>query len=158
MQTQMLILSQKKILFVTHYIYTSIPFTSNIHTSRSCRISLESSSFIRLVPLQKSYLREMQRCKDWISPLRVYRRITQGKWTHAARPLGYEFLGLLPVLQPLEFFLNRGGVWYTRVKLDLSQKKSRNYTLLFEMFAHTQKMPYLCIVKRIIKHYAIYIQ
>ena len=61
-----------------------------------------------------------------------------------------------PVLQPLEFFLNRGGVWYTRVKLDLSQKKSRNYTLLFKMFAHTQEMPYLCIVNRIIKHYAIY--
>ena len=25
------------------------------------------------------------------------------------------------------------------------------------MFAYTQKMPYLCIVKRIIKHNAIYI-
>ena len=54
MQTQMLILLQKKILLVTHYIYTSIPFTPNIHTSRSCRISLESSSFIRLVPFGKA--------------------------------------------------------------------------------------------------------
>ncbi len=54
MQTQMLILLQKKILLVTHYIYTSIPFTPNIHTSRSCRISLESSSFIRLVPFDKA--------------------------------------------------------------------------------------------------------
>ena len=26
------------------------------------------------------------------------------------------------------------------------------------MFAHTQKKPYLCIVKRIIKHKALYIQ
>ena len=32
----------------TIYIYTSIPFTSNIHTSLSCR-SLESSSYIRLM-------------------------------------------------------------------------------------------------------------
>ena len=54
MQTQMLILLQKKILLVTHYIYTSIPFISNIHTSRSCRISLEFSSFIRLVPFDKT--------------------------------------------------------------------------------------------------------
>ena len=61
-----------------YHRYTSIPFTSNIHTSRSCRISLESSSFIRLVPLQKSYLREMQRCQDWISPLRVHRRMSMG--------------------------------------------------------------------------------
>ena len=61
-----------------YYIYTSIPFTSNIQTSRSCRISLESSSFIRLVPLYKSYLREMQRCQDWISPLRVHRRMSMG--------------------------------------------------------------------------------
>ena len=44
----------KKILLVTHYIYTSIPFISKIHTSRSCRISLESSSFIRLVPFDKA--------------------------------------------------------------------------------------------------------
>ena len=33
------------------YISTSIPFISNTHTSLSCRISLESSSFIRLEPL-----------------------------------------------------------------------------------------------------------
>ena len=39
---------------------------------------LESSSFIRLVPLQKSYLREMQRCQDWISPLRVHRWMSMG--------------------------------------------------------------------------------
>ena len=51
----MLILLQKKILLVTHYIYTSIPFTSNIQTSRSCRISFESNSFIRLVPMCKPY-------------------------------------------------------------------------------------------------------
>ena len=29
-------------------------FTSKIKTSRSCRISLESSSFIRLVPFDKA--------------------------------------------------------------------------------------------------------
>ena len=54
MQTQMLILFKKKILLVTHYIYTSIPFTSNIQTSRSCRISFEFCSFIRLVPFDKA--------------------------------------------------------------------------------------------------------
>ena len=34
----------------------SIPFTSNTHTTRSCRISLESSSFIRLVPFRSRIL------------------------------------------------------------------------------------------------------
>ena len=32
-------------------VYTSIPFTSNLHTSRIFRTSLKSSRFIRLAPL-----------------------------------------------------------------------------------------------------------
>lgn len=36
-----------------------MPFTSNIQTSRSCRISLESSSFICLVSHKKSLRSEM---------------------------------------------------------------------------------------------------
>ena len=40
-----------KILEYISYINTSIPLISNTHTSLNCRISLESSSFMRRVPL-----------------------------------------------------------------------------------------------------------
>ena len=40
----------------------SIPFISNMHTSLSCRISLESSSFILRVPLQKCRSEEKCSC------------------------------------------------------------------------------------------------
>ena len=47
----------------TIYIYTSIPFTSNIHTSRSCRILLESSGFIRLVYFK---IRQVEACTAFV--------------------------------------------------------------------------------------------
>ena len=81
MQPQMLILLQKKILLVTHYIYTSIPFTSNIHTSRSCRISLESSSFIRLVLFDKAgYASAEHSSIAWCSAFNLHRLCRSHIW------------------------------------------------------------------------------